>query len=122
MRRAAGDAPEEALPISGKPPSVVARRNCTVAEKVKLSGMPETTPHPWRLAAIHSCNVVESRLSTSFLVASHSSGCSLAERNMKRITNFKPTGNAILSIDSGNTKWRRIDRRPLRIRTHAGAL
>lgn len=42
MRRAAGDAPEEALPISGKPPSVVARRNCTVAEKVKLSGVPET--------------------------------------------------------------------------------
>lgn len=43
MRRAAGDAPEEALPISGKPPSVVARRKCTVAEKVKLSGVPETT-------------------------------------------------------------------------------
>lgn len=42
MRRAAGDAPEEALPISGKPPSVVARRNCTVAEKAKLSGVPET--------------------------------------------------------------------------------
>ena len=42
MRRAAGDVPEEALPISGKPPSVVARRNCTVTEKVKLSGLPET--------------------------------------------------------------------------------
>ena len=42
MRKAAGDAPEEALPISGKSPSVVARRNCTVAEKVKLSGVPET--------------------------------------------------------------------------------
>ena len=42
MRRAAGDAPEEALPIFGKPSSVVARRKCTVAEKVKLSGVPET--------------------------------------------------------------------------------
>ena len=42
MRRAAGDAPEEALPISVKPSSVVARRKCTVAEKVKLSGVPET--------------------------------------------------------------------------------
>ena len=42
MRRAAGDAPEEALPISGKPSSIVARRKCTVAEKVKLSGVPET--------------------------------------------------------------------------------
>ena len=43
-------------------------------------------------------------LSISFLVASHSFGYSLAALKINRSTNFSPTGNAIRSMDSGNTK------------------
>lgn len=56
-------------------------------------------------ALAHSRSAAESLLSTSILVASHSSGCSLAERNRNRMTNFRPIGSAILSMDSGSTKW-----------------
>ena len=56
-------------------------------------------------ALTHSCSAAESLLSTSILVASHSPGCYLAERKRNRMTNFRPIGSAILSMDSGSTKW-----------------
>ena len=56
-------------------------------------------------SARHSFNAAESFLSISFLVASHSFGYSLAALKINRSTNFSPTGNAIRSMDSGNTKW-----------------
>ena len=83
----------------------------TYAGKPRIKVCPEPVRSTGRFplavccyAAIHSCSAAESRWSMSFLAASHASGYCFAERKRKRITNFKPIGSAIRSMDSGSTK------------------